>query len=279
MPKKSNGSAPSLKKPSLSWHDRINAIIRNSEYQKDSARFLKACQQELLKYPKAKRDQIWITHFFWDHQNPVAKKWGLPWFIDPTDRDQVDLPLLAVQEKQAKWGASLSTPKVIGVKERRWLVLEVDLAERKNDLMASLEATVTYYRKFFQFHGKDQKGQVTEHPTTVDVKDERFLILEVDLAAHHKETMADLDTTINFFRQALLFHYGKEDFRKKSTKADPWHIWDQVHIHKKILNALAKERAGSSKNPAYDKKVNKEYQVVRNALHQAKAMIQQAGRF
>jgi len=40
----------------------------------------------------------------------------------------------------------------VGLKGNRFLILEVDLSERHNDIMASLDGLITHYRKLFGFH-------------------------------------------------------------------------------------------------------------------------------
>ena len=97
------------------------------------------------------------------------------------------------------------------------------------------------------------------------------------MATHHKEIMVTLDTMIGKYRKDLLFHHNQNDRRKERTKADPWVIWDQVHIHRKNLNILAKERANCQENPSLDSDVAKEYQAVNRAYGQAVTMINQVG--
>lgn len=111
-------------------------------------------------------------------------------------------------------------------------------------------------------------GTMTVDEPGYVLRERRFLTIEIDLYKKFKDIDVKIKQLVKSYRKYVKLDAAHD----KTTYYDPWEIYDK---HREGMNLLkiAKQKTGSTKNPAYDPILKADYNKVRSAYNYANNMI------
>lgn len=240
----------------ISEHDRIQATLRHPQYLKDYAHVQKLKKDapkieitlstgglSTLFSRTQEQDKVLQV---WIEENKIARKWGLSHLLNPkeTPKKRSHSPVWVITADELGWRPR--TPS-------RWTY--------------SVEPKKTPKRTF----NKLLRQVVNQINPATDLKDGRYLTLEIDLRERLDVLLKELKNQITYYRQYASLPEGKE----RETKLNPWRVYDMHHDQGKSILAIAREEFGFKGNPAYSEEAKKMYRRAEIAYKKACKMIEE----
>ncbi len=220
----------------LSQYDRLQALVRNAQYQEDYNRYSRGkvsseeCQKLIEK---------WEVPYLFDPQE--VKKW---WWFEEAHQEAAFFP---------------SHVKVIphGKTKHYMIQGKKRLAVREEDLLARKASR----KKKGLFH---HQVDFTPH-----LEKGCYLTLKIDLWAKKEEILKEFEEKLDFYRSDA----KPPKIRERKTTCDPWIIYDMYKGGKSLLS-IAKELFGFKENPTYSPQAKAKYELVSAAYKKAVKMIE-----